>query len=220
MEMSSYIDHTLLDPEATKEAVEALCKEAITYGFATVCMHPYWVPFAKELLETSSVGITSVIGFPLGMTTKKVKAMETLDCIEKGATEIDMVINIGALKSKQYEEVEDDIREVVEAAKGKTVKVIIETGTLTEEEKVKACELSMSAGATFVKTSTGFGKGQATISDVQLMKATVGDRLQVKASGGIRSAEAAEAMIKAGASRLGTSAGLAIANNTSSARNY
>ncbi|MYL64184.1 deoxyribose-phosphate aldolase [Bacillus hwajinpoensis] len=162
MEMSSYIDHTLLDPEATKEAVEALCKEAITYGFATVCVHPYWVPFAKEILETSSVGITSVIGFPLGMTTKKVKAMETLDCIEKGATEIDMVINIGALKSKQYEEVEDDIREVVEAAKGKTVKVIIETGTLTEEEKVKACELSMSAGATFVKTSTGFGKGQGT----------------------------------------------------------
>ena len=205
------IDHTILKPEATKSEIEQLCKEAMEYKFAAVCVNPYYVSYCKERLKESNVKVATVIGFPLGANTKELKAFEALDAINNGADEIDMVINIGALKNKDYNLVENDIKLVVDIAKGKgIVKVIIETALLTNEEKVKACELAMKAGADFVKTSTGFSQGGATIEDVQLMKSVVGDNLEVKASGGVRDLDAAEKMIRAGASRLGTSSGIKI----------
>lgn len=208
----SMIDHTVLKPEATRDMIETLCKEAMEYNFAAVCVNPYHVNFCKEILKGSSVKIATVIGFPLGANTKEVKAFETIDAINNGAVEIDMVINIGALKDKDYKTVKEDIEAVVNAACDKAiVKVIIETSLLTEEEKVKACELSMEAGAHFVKTSTGFSTGGATIEDVKLMKSIVGDKLEVKASGGVRDLKTAMEMVEAGATRLGTSSGIKIA---------
>lgn len=209
--ISSMIDHTLLKADATKDMIEKLCSEAIKYQFKAVCINPTHVEYCTHILKNSDVKVATVIGFPLGASTKEVKAFETADAINKGAEEIDMVINIGGLKDRDYKKVKEDIEAVVNAAKGKAiVKVIIETCLLTEEEKIKACELSMEAGADFVKTSTGFSTGGATIEDVKLMKSVVGDRLEVKASGGVRDLQTAKDMIDAGATRLGTSSGVNI----------
>ncbi|UII54927.1 deoxyribose-phosphate aldolase [Cytobacillus spongiae] len=219
--IAKMIDHTLLKADATKEQVEKLCSEANEYKFASVCVNPTWVQTASNLLKDSGVDICTVIGFPLGATTPETKAFETKNAIENGATEVDMVINIGALKDGNDELVERDIRAVVEAAKGKALtKVIIETCLLTEEEKVRACELSVKAGADFVKTSTGFSTGGATAEDIALMRKTVGPDLGVKASGGVRSAEDAEKMIQAGATRIGASSGIAIVKGLTSDSDY
>jgi deoxyribose-phosphate aldolase len=220
-EKARMIDHTLLKPEATKEQIVKLAEEAKTYHFASVCVNPTWVKTAYEILKDTDVKVCTVIGFPLGATTPEVKAFETKNAIENGASEVDMVINIGALKSGDDELVEKDIRAVVEAAKGKAlVKVIIETCLLTDEEKVRACELAVKAGADFVKTSTGFSTGGATVKDVALMRKTVGPNVGVKASGGIRSADDLLAMEKAGANRIGASAGVQIINGETSTSNY
>lgn len=211
MNINSMIDHTVLKPDATKEEISLLCEEAKKYEFVAVCVNPYYVPLCKELLSDSDVKIATVVGFPLGANTREVKAFETIDAIKNGAQEIDMVINIGALKNKDYDVVMDDIKAVVDAAKGEAiVKVIIETCLLTDDEKKKACEISLEAGADFVKTSTGFSTGGAIVEDVKLMKSIVGDRMEVKASGGIRDLETANKMIEAGATRLGTSSGIKI----------
>ncbi|GMB07578.1 deoxyribose-phosphate aldolase [Thermolongibacillus altinsuensis] len=219
--IAKMIDHTLLKPETTKEQIVKLCEEAKQYNFASVCVNPTWVATAAELLKGSDVKVCTVIGFPLGANTPEVKAFETKNAIENGATEVDMVINIGALKSGDDELVEKDIRAVVEAAKGKAlVKVIIETCLLTEEEKVRACELAVKAGADFVKTSTGFSTGGATVEDVALMRKTVGPEIGVKASGGVRDAQTAQAMIDAGATRIGTSSGVAIVQGKTGTASY
>ncbi|MBO0470195.1 deoxyribose-phosphate aldolase [Enterococcus sp. DIV0242_7C1] len=211
MELNQMIDHTILKADATEEAVLQIIEEAKKYEFFSVCINPSWVAFAKERLAGTSVDVCTVIGFPLGANTSEVKAYEAADAINNGATEVDMVINIGALKSKQYKKVLKDIQAVVDAAKDKAlVKVIIETALLTDEEKVKACELAKEAGADFVKTSTGFSTGGATVADVKLMRETVGPDMGVKASGGIHNEAEATAMIEAGATRIGTSAGVAI----------
>lgn len=211
MDIKSMIDHTLLKPDSSKEAVSLLCEEAKKYEFAAICVNPYYISLCKELLKDTSVKIATVVGFPLGASTKETKAFETLDAIKKGAQEIDMVINIGALKDKDYDVVLDDIKAVVEAARDKAiVKVILETCLLTDDEKKKACEISLEVGAHFVKTSTGFSTGGATIEDVKLMKSIVGNKMEVKASGGIRDLETAKKMIEAGATRLGTSSGIKI----------
>lgn len=210
MNINKMIDHTLLKPEATKEMIENLCKEAKEYDFKSVCVNPYWVSTAYEELRDSDVLVCTVVGFPLGATTKETNFFETDFAVQEGADEIDMVINVGALKSKQYDVVLEDIKSVVQAANGRTVKVIIETCLLSDEEKVKACELSMEAGANFVKTSTGFSTAGAKVEDVELMKSIVGDNLEVKASGGIRDLDTALKMIEAGATRLGVSAGVQI----------
>ena len=211
MELAKYIDHTLLKPDAKKEAIEKLCLEAKEYGFASVCVNPTWVPLAAEILKDSDVKVCTVIGFPLGATTPEVKRFETENAIQNGAEEVDMVINIGALKSGEDELVKRDIKAVVEAAKGKAlVKVIIETCLLTEDEKVRACKLSVEAGADYVKTSTGFSTGGATVEDIKLMRETVGPNIGVKASGGVRTLQDAKAMIEAGATRIGASSGIAI----------
>ncbi len=207
------IDHTLLKPEATAQQIVQLCAEAREYRFASVCINPWYVRLAADLLsDVEEVEVCTVVGFPLGATLPEVKAYETLTAIADGATEIDMVINIGALKSRRFDAVARDIHAVVEAAHpaGAIVKVIIEAALLTDEEKVAACLLAKQAGADFVKTSTGFGPGGATVEDVALMRAVVGDELGVKAAGGIRSYEAAQAMIAAGANRIGASAGVKI----------
>jgi len=211
MSIASKIDHTLLKPEATSHMIDNLCKEAIEFGFAAVCVNPYYVKRAKSLLKGSYIKVATVVGFPLGANTKEVKAFEARKAVEDGADEIDMVINIGALKNKDYEYVRDDIRAVVEAVKGKAiVKVIIETCLLEEDEKIKACQLSREAGADYVKTSTGFSTGGATVEDVKLIKKTIGDSMKIKASGGIRDFETAKAMIEAGASRIGASSSVKI----------
>ncbi len=211
-DIASYIDHTLLKPEATPAEIEKLCKEAKEYHFAAVCVNPPYVKECAQLLHGSQVAIAVVVGFPLGAHTTESKVFETQQAIIDGATEIDMVINIGALKSKQDKLVLDDIRAVVEAAhrQGAIVKVIIEAALLTDEEKVRACQYAKEAGADFVKTSTGFGPGGATVHDVELMSQAVKGQLGVKAAGGIRTLEQAEAMIKAGATRIGASAGVKI----------
>ncbi|QPA33212.1 deoxyribose-phosphate aldolase [Thermaerobacillus caldiproteolyticus] len=215
------IDHTLLKPEATKEQIVKLAEEAKAYHFASVCVNPTWVKTAYEILKDTDVKVCTVIGFPLGATTPEVKAFETKNAIENGASEVDMVINIGALKSGNDELVEKDIRAVVEAAKGKAlVKVIIEACLLTDEEKVRACQLAVKAGADFVKTSTGFSTGGATVEDVALMRKTVGPNFGVKASGGIRTADDLLAMEKAGANRIGASAGVQIINGETSTSSY
>ncbi|MDO5714863.1 MAG: deoxyribose-phosphate aldolase [Tissierellia bacterium] len=210
MKLNKYIDHTLLKPESKREEIEKLCKEAIEYDFATVCVNPYWVRYCERLLKHSDVGITTVIGFPLGATTTKAKVAETEEAILNGADEIDMVINIGALKSYDYEGVRKDIKSVVEAAAPHTVKVILETCLLTEKEIAMACELAEESGAKFVKTSTGFGEYGAKLDDVKLMKESVSKNVKVKASGGIRDYKTAMEMINAGAERLGVSAGVSI----------
>lgn len=210
MKLNKYIDHTLLKPDASQEQIETLIEEAKKYDFASVCVNPTWVNFAAQALKGTDVKVCTVIGFPLGANTPELKAFETSDAIRNGANEIDMVINIGALKSRNFDLVERDIRAVVEAAKGTLVKVIIETCLLTDDEKVKACQIAQKAGADFVKTSTGFSTGGATVADVALMRKTVGPDMGVKASGGARSYEDALAFIKAGATRIGASSGVAI----------
>jgi deoxyribose-phosphate aldolase len=211
--LASTIDHTLLKPTATEEQIRALCAEALEYRFASVCVQPSWVELCAKLLENSPVKVCTVIGFPLGVTLPDVKVCEAQRCLALGATELDMVINLGALKSGQLELVEADIAGVVDVAHphGALVKVIIETGYLSEEEKTTACQLAKAAGADFVKTSTGFGPGGATVEDVTLMRTVVGPELGVKASGGVKSATEAKAMLAAGATRIGTSAGVKIA---------
>ncbi|KGR73010.1 deoxyribose-phosphate aldolase [Streptococcus phocae subsp. salmonis] len=210
MTINKYIDHTLLKADSVKSQFDQLLDEAKTYDFASVCVNPSWVAYAAEALKDSDVKVCTVVGFPLGATTSATKAFETKDAIEKGADEIDMVINIGLLKQGDYQAVEDDVRAVVEASGNHLVKVIIETALLTDDEKVKACQLAVKAGADFVKTSTGFSTGGATVSDVKLMRQTVGPDLGVKAAGGARSLEDALAFIEAGATRIGTSAGVTI----------
>ena len=211
MELNRMIDHTILKPEATEAAVQKIIDEAKEYNFFSVCINPCWVAFASEQLADTDVAVCTVIGFPLGANTPEVKAYEAADAIKNGANEVDMVINIGALKSQQYDYVRQDIQGVVDAAKGKAlVKVIIETALLTDEEKVKACELAKEAGADFVKTSTGFSTGGAKVADIRLLRETVGPDMGVKASGGVHNAEEALAMIEAGATRIGASTGVAI----------
>lgn len=214
--MNKYIDHTALKPDTTLSEITKLCQEAKEYDFASVCVNPTWVSYCADYLKGTDVKVCTVIGFPLGATTAKTKAFEAKDAIDNGAREIDMVINIGALKDKRYDEVYQDIKGVVDVCKPHVVKVIIETCLLTDEEKVKACELAMKAHATFVKTSTGFSTGGATVHDVQLMKETVGDHCLVKASGGVRTNEDMMKMIEAGASRIGTSAGVQLLNKKKS----
>jgi deoxyribose-phosphate aldolase len=211
-EMAGKIDHTLLKPQATEDQFRQLCAEARQFGFATVCINPAWVPLCVKLLHGSPVKVCTVIGFPLGATLSDVKAFEAQRCVALGAAEVDMVINIGALKSRQFDVVKDDIASVVNAAHalGGCVKVIIETAYLTDEEKTEACALSKAAGADYVKTSTGFGPSGATVEDVTLMRRVVGPEMGVKAAGGIKTVEDAWAMIAAGATRIGTSAGVKI----------
>lgn len=210
--LNKFFDHTLLKPEATPEQIDALCKEAISADFYSVCVNSCYVPQVFNALSGSDVKTCSVVGFPLGACSTESKVFETKYACEQGASEVDMVINVGMLKSKNYKYVQDDIAEVVKIAHSydALVKVIIETCLLSEDEIVKACELSEAAEADFVKTSTGFNSGGAKVSDVRLMKKTVGERLQVKASGGIRDLETVKAMIEAGADRIGASAGVQI----------
>ncbi|KAF1301647.1 MULTISPECIES: deoxyribose-phosphate aldolase [Enterococcus] len=211
MELNRMIDHTILKPESTEEDVLRIIEEAKKYHFYSVCINPTWVKLAAEKLAGEPIAVCTVIGFPLGANTSEVKAYEATDAINNGADEVDMVINIGALKSKQYKKVQSDIEAVVQAAKDRAlVKVIIETALLDNEEIVKACELAKAAGADFVKTSTGFSTGGAVAADVRLMRQTVGPEMGVKASGGIHSEAEAMAMVEAGATRLGVSASVAI----------
>lgn len=210
MNLASYIDHTLLKADAAQKDVDKLCAEALEYNFAAVCVNPCFVPHAATLLKGGNVGLATVVGFPLGASTIAVKVRETEDAIKNGATEIDMVMAIGFFKSGNFKRVEEDIREVVLTATGKPVKVIIETCYLAPEEITKASIICADAGAAFVKTSTGFGSRGATVENVKQIKAAVGNRCKIKASGGIRTREQALAMIEAGAVRIGTSAGVAI----------
>ncbi|MGE3973048.1 MAG: deoxyribose-phosphate aldolase [Bdellovibrionales bacterium] len=209
-QLAGYIDHTLLKPDATADQIRTLCEEAAQYHFATVCVNSSNVRLAAELLKNSTVKPIAVVGFPLGASTPKAKAFETLEAIRNGAQEIDTVVNIGALKSKDYKTVGDDIRAVVEAAGSIPVKVILETSQLNDEEKIIACALSVAGGAAFVKTSTGFAGGGATEEDIRLMRRVVGPNVGVKASGGVRDLETAKKMLAAGANRLGTSSSVAI----------
>lgn len=209
MNINKLIDHTALKPSTTKDEILKLLDEAKTYDFASVCVNPCWIELAHQELKHTDVKVCTVIGFPLGANTTEVKVFEAKDAIEKGAQEIDMVINVAMLKDKEYDYVENEIQKIVEVAKDKAlVKVIIEACLLTDEEKIKACELSQKAGADFVKTSTGFSTGGATVHDVALMRKTVGTDMGVKASGGVHTHEEALAMIEAGANRIGASAGV------------
>ena len=220
MKLNKYIDHTLLKPEASEEQILNLIEEAKVYDFASICVNPTWTEFAAEQLKGSDVKVCVPIGFPLGANTSDVKAFETKDAIQKGAGEVDMVINIGALKSQNLVLVEEDIAAVVEASGDRLVKVIIETCLLTDEEKVVACQLAKKAGADFVKTSTGFSTGGATVHDVALMRKIVGSEMGVKASGGARSYEDAIAFVDAGATRIGTSSGVAIMKGEQASGDY
>lgn len=220
MKLNKFIDHTILKPETTQEQVEKILSEAKEYDFASVCVNPTWVSLAAESLKDSDVKVCTVIGFPLGANTSAVKAFETKDAIANGADEIDMVINVGALKAGNDALVLDDIKAVVDASGDKLVKVIIEACLLTDDEKVRACQLSKEAGADYVKTSTGFSSGGATVADVALMRKTVGPDMGVKASGGARSYEDAIAFIEAGASRIGASSGVAIMNGAQADGDY
>ncbi|MEC0092132.1 2-deoxyribose-5-phosphate aldolase [Paenibacillus macquariensis subsp. macquariensis] len=221
MNLSSMIDHTLLRPDATKNEITKLTDEAKKYEFASVCVNPTWVAYAAEKLANTNVKVCTVIGFPLGASTTATKAFEAANAIENGATEVDMVINIGALKDGDHDYVEQDIKAVVDVAAGKAlVKVIIETCILTDEEKKVACQLAVKAGTDFVKTSTGFSTGGAVAEDVALMRQTVGENIGVKASGAIRSLEDMEKMIAAGASRIGASSGVKIMEGEQSTSSY
>lgn len=210
MELNQYIDHTLLKADSTQSQIDTILAEAKKYHFASVCLNPTWVSYAADTLKDSDVKVCTVIGFPLGANTSAVKAFETKNAVENGADEVDMVINIGRAKDGDFAYVEEDIKAVVEASGDKLVKVIIEACLLTDDEKVKACLAAKAAGADFVKTSTGFSTGGATVEDVRLMRQTVGPDMGVKAAGGARSLADAQAFIEAGASRIGTSAGIAI----------
>ncbi|SER83467.1 deoxyribose-phosphate aldolase [Psychrobacillus sp. OK032] len=219
--IAALIDHTLLKQDATKNQIEKLCEEAKTYTFASVCVNPTWVSVSAELLKGSPVKVCTVIGFPLGASTSAVKAFETTNAIENGAEEIDMVINVGALKDQDYNLVQKDIEAVVQAAKEKAiVKVILETCLLTDEEILRASEISKLAGADFVKTSTGFSTGGATVNAVKLMRSAVGPELGVKASGGVRSLSDLQSMVDAGATRIGASSGVEIVQGLESKSDY
>lgn len=221
-DLAKYIDHTLLKPDATADDIDKLCAEAVEYGFAAVCVNPAWVKRAVANVKGSGVKVASVVGFPFGATTSDIKAMETRRVLRDGAREIDMVINIGALKSGQYDVVRQDIAKVSDACHevGALNKVIIETSLLTDEEKVMASHLARLAKADFVKTSTGFAGGGANVHDVLLMRETIGPQMGIKASGGVRSRQDAEEMIAAGASRIGASAGIAIVTGGTSSEQY
>nr|MDH3164190.1 deoxyribose-phosphate aldolase [Bacillus licheniformis] len=220
-QIARMIDHTALKPDTVKSEIEALCKEARVYGFASVCVNPCWVKLCAELLKESEVKVCTVIGFPLGAASPETKAFETRQAIADGAGEVDMVINIGALKDRDTGTVEHDIRAVTDAADGKAlVKVIIETSLLTDEEKRLACEPAVKAGADFVKTSTGFSGMGATVRDIKLMREAVGPDIGVKASGGVRDKESALAMIEAGATRIGASAGVSIVKGLTADEDY
>ncbi|MDO5041575.1 MAG: deoxyribose-phosphate aldolase [Peptoniphilus sp.] len=210
MKLNKMIDHTLLKPDAKEEDIKKLCEEALKYDFKSVCVNPCWVALASELLDKSDVKVCTVIGFPLGASHSKVKEFEVKNALEKGAEEIDMVINIGFLKSKKYDLVENEIKNIVEVSEGRTVKVILETCLLDREEIAKACEICTRAGAHFVKTSTGFSKEGAKAEDIKLMKENISEKMQIKASGGIRDLKKALEMINAGATRIGASSGVAI----------
>lgn len=216
LNISRLIDHTLLKPEATREQILKLCEEARANHFFSVCINPFNVHYATAYLKGSDVNICTVIGFPLGANATDTKVFETKQAIKDGATEIDMVVNIGAVKNKDWDYVFQDIKAVVNAAEKKIVKVILETCLLNDVEKIKVCELSSQAGAHFVKTSTGFSSGGATLADVELMKRNILPHMEVKASGGVRDLETAKAFIAAGATRLGTSSGIAIINGMDS----
>jgi deoxyribose-phosphate aldolase len=219
--VAKMIDHTLLKADSTKDQVTKICEEAKEFNFASVCVNPGWVKYSAELLQGTDVKVCTVIGFPLGAATSETKAFETQDVIEKGATEVDMVINIGALKDGNDDLVKQDIQAVTAAAKGKALtKVIIETSLLTDEEKERACKLAVEAGADYVKTSTGFSTGGATVEDIKLMRKTVGPEIGVKASGGVRSVEDAKNMIEAGATRIGASSGVQIVQGLTSDSDY
>lgn len=208
MEYNRLIDHTLLKPDATKEEIKKLCQEAAQYDFASVCVNPGWVSYCKEQLKGTRVNVCTVIGFPLGATSTQAKVHETTAALLDGCDEFDMVINIGKLKDGEYEYVEDEIAKLKKVVGNHVLKVIIETCLLSDEEKVKACQLAKKAGADFVKTSTGFSKGGATVHDVSLMRETVGPEMGVKASGGVKTKEELLDMVKAGANRIGTSHGI------------
>lgn len=208
MEYNRLIDHTLLKPDATKEEIKKLCQEAAQYDFASVCVNPSWVSYCKEQLNGTRVNVCTVIGFPLGATSTQAKVLETTAALLDGCDEFDMVINIGKLKDGEYEYVEDEIAKLKKVVGNHVLKVIIETCLLSDEEKVKACQLAKKAGADFVKTSTGFSKGGATVHDVSLMRETVGPEMGVKASGGVKTKEELLDMVKAGANRIGTSHGI------------
>ena len=214
MSLNKYIDHTILKANATRAQVEKLCDEAAEHGFASVCVNSCWVPLCAERLAATGVSVCTVIGFPLGAMSTAGKAAEAAAAVADGADELDMVINVGWLVAGEDDLVRDDIAAVVAAAKGRCVKVIIETCLLDDEQKVRACELSAEAGATFVKTSTGFSTGGATVHDVALIAKTVAGRCKVKASGGVHNAIEAQAMIDAGADRIGTSSGIAIVSES------
>lgn len=218
--MNKYIDHTLLKADATRDKIVTLCEEAKEYDFASVCVNGYWVSTCADLLKGTDVKVCTVIGFPLGAMSSKAKAFETKDAIANGAGEVDMVLNIGEMKAGNYDAVRDDVKAVVEAADGHCVKVILENCLLTKEEIVKACELCVEAGATFVKTSTGFSTSGATPEDVKLMKDTVKGKCKVKAAGGVRCYEDMEKMIEAGADRIGTSAGVKLMQRETSDGGY
>lgn len=220
MQINKYIDHTILKADAPKSKVQQIIDEAKKYEFASVCINPTWVSFAAAQLKDSPSKVCTVIGFPLGANTSEVKAFEAKNAIENGADEIDMVINIGAAKDGNWELVESDIAAVNAVKEDKILKVIIETSLLTDDEKVKACEAAVRVGVDFVKTSTGFSTGGATVADVKLMRQTVGPDMGVKASGGVHNLEEAQAMIEAGATRLGVSAGVAIMEGLTSDGSY
>jgi deoxyribose-phosphate aldolase len=221
MNIAKYIDHTILKPNISREDVITVCTEAKEHGFFSVCINPCFVKLVADELKGSDVKVTSVIGFPLGANTPEIKALETKKAIEDGANEIDMVINVSALKDKEDDYVLNDIKAVVDALEGKAIlKVIIETCLLTEEEKVRACELSVKAGAHFVKTSTGFSTGGATVEDIALMRKTVGPDIGVKASGGVRDAAGAKAVIEAGATRIGASSSVKIVTGGTADSDY
>lgn len=219
-ELSQFIDHTLLKPEAAAKQIQTLCEEALAHHFFGVCVNSCFVPLASQILKGTEVKVVSVVGFPLGAMSTLAKAYETSLAIKTGAEEIDTVMAIGSVKEKNFKQTTEDIRQVVKAAEGKIVKVILETCLLTDEEKVSACQCSQEAGAHFVKTSTGFSTGGATLNDVQLMKKTVSSSMQVKASGGIKNTQQALDYIAAGATRLGTSSGIALIQGLESAGGY
>ncbi|MFV0556622.1 MAG: deoxyribose-phosphate aldolase [Lactovum sp.] len=219
-EVNQYIDHTVLKADTTKEKVQEVCTEAKKYKFASVCINPTWVNFVSAELSDSNVKVCTVIGFPLGANTSEVKAFEAQKAIIDGADEIDMVINIAAAKEGNWDFVESDIKAVNDVKGNKLLKVIIETSLLTDEEKVKACQAAVRAGADFVKTSTGFSTAGASVEDVKLMRETVGEEVGVKASGGVRNLKDAQAMIEAGASRLGCSSGVEIMQGFESSQDY
>ena len=208
MELNKYIDHTNLKNTATLKDIEKLCNEAIKYKFASVCVYPYYISLCKSLLKDTNVAVCTVIGFPSGMCTKETKVYEAIDAVEKGADEIDMVINVAALKNKDYDYIKEEIEEIRDAIDGKVLKVIIETCLLNDKEIIKMTEICNETFVNFIKTSTGFGEYGARVEDVELMNKHKSDILEIKASGGIRDIETAEAMIEAGATRLGTSSGV------------